>query len=292
MRAVRLLPLGLLATLAWAGTAAAAPRTTPPSVPATSPITAPTNVSDTVPLGTEPGPVEVPPPIVDHNVVSGPLIVIPPGCVTPPPPVAVFVGTIEAADATTARFSIDQIRAGTLDGYAVGALVDVRYDDDVRFLHTGDQYLVGASPGSITGLLQSKVRVPAPLFGGDAVIGLNDTDVTCPRVEDGVKTLHVDGTVVDTGVLAPLKTAKRSLVKAIFKPLGIAFAVLVFLTATKMLAFAMVRAIRESNIVEDDRPAPAYLPRDRQHYDDEDDEDEEADPMTDDATAGVRGEPR
>jgi hypothetical protein len=259
VRAVRLLGIALLGTVAWAGTAAAAPTTTPTTDPGS------------VPVDSDQGPVEVPPPIVDHNVASAPLIVVPPGCTEPTPPVAVFVGTIQASDASTARFSIDQLRAGTLDGYAVGTLVDVRFDDDIRFLRTGQQYLVGAGPDPLTGRLHSKVRVPAPLFGGDAVIGQNDTDVTCPRVEDGVKTLHVDGTVVDTGVLAPLKTAKRSLAKAVLKPLGIAFAVLVFLTAIKMLAFAMVRALREPNVAVDERLGPIYLPRDRQHHDDEDD---------------------
>ena len=275
MPAVRLLPLGLLVTLAWGGVAAAAPSTTP------------TTVAGAEPTGTDQSTVEVPPPIVDHNVVSAPLIVIPPGCTTPAPPVAVFVGTIQASDATTARFSIDQLRAGTLDGYAVGTLVDVRFDDDIRFLHNGEQYLVGAGPDPVTGLLHSKVRVPAPLFGGDAVISQNDTDITCPRVEDGVKTLHVNGTVVDTGVLAPLKTAKRSLAKAVLKPLAIAFAVLVFLTSIKMLAFAMVRALRESNVAEDERPAPVYLPRDRQHDDDDDDE-----AQLDGEAVGIRGERR
>jgi hypothetical protein len=288
VRAVRLLPVGLLTALVCAGSALAAPATAPVTTPATP--APPTTVAATVPgaetTGSAAVPVEVPPPIVDHNVVSSPLVVIPPGCSTPAAPVAVFLGTITAADATTARYSIDQLRAGTLDGYAVGTLVDVRYDDDIRFLHTGDQYLIGAAPDPVTGLLHSKVRVPAPLFGGDAVIGLNDTDITCPRVEDGVKTLHVDGTVVDTGVLAPLKTAKQSLARAILKPLGIAFGVLVLLTAIKMLAFAMVQALRDAATADEDRSAPMYVLRDRQHHDADDE-----DTLTP-AAVGVRGEPR
>jgi hypothetical protein len=116
----------------------------------------------------------------------------------------------------------------------------VRYDDDVRFLHTGEQYLVGAMPDAVTGVLRSKVRTPAPLFGGDAVIGLNDTDVTCPKVEDGVRTLLANGRDVDTGVLAPLKTAKKSVAKAFLKPMAIAFGILVLLASIKLLMFAMV----------------------------------------------------
>jgi hypothetical protein len=205
---------------------------------------------------------QTPPPIVNPNVVSAPLVVVPAACNNPPAPIAVFVGTLAAADATTARFAVEQIRAGSLDGYAVNTIVDVRYNDDIRFLHTGEQYLVGARPDPLLNVLSSKVRLPAPLFGGDAVIGVDDTDIRCPRVEDGVKTLLADGTDVDTGVLAPLKTAKRSLVRAVLKPLGIAFGILVLLVSLKLLIFAMVRAARE--------PAPEEelmfeVQRDRQH---------------------------
>ena len=97
-----------------------------------------------------------------------------------------FVGTLVDADVATGRFAIDQIRAGTLDGYAVGSFVDVRYDDDIRFLRTGEQYLVGVAPDRLTAVLSSKVRVPPLLFGGDAVIGADDVEVDCPRIEDGV----------------------------------------------------------------------------------------------------------
>jgi hypothetical protein len=175
----------------------------------------------------------------------------------------VFLGTLAASDSTTARFAVEQIRAGSLDGYAVSTIVDVRYDDDIRFLRNGQRYLVGAAPDPIMGVLRSKVRVPAPLFGGDAVIGINDTDVRCPRVEDGVKTLLANGTGVDTGVLAPLKTAKKSLLMAILRPLGIAFGLLVLLAAIKMLIFAMVRSVRESHI--EDAAVPFEVQRDRQH---------------------------
>jgi hypothetical protein len=205
----------------------------------------------------------VPPPIVDPLVVSSPLVVVPADCVAPQAPTAVFLGTLAAADLTTARFAVEQIRAGSLDGYAVNTIVDVRYDDDIRFLRNGQQYLVGAARDPISGVLRSKVRVPAPLFGGDAVIGINDTDVRCPRVEDGVTTLLADGTGVDTGVLAPLKTAKRSLLRAIFKPLALAFGLLVMLAAMKLLIFAMVRAVRESAIEEPE--VPFEVQRNRQH---------------------------
>ena len=143
----------------------------------------------------------------------------------------------------------------------------MRYGDDIRFLRPGEEYLVGAAPDATTGVLSSKVRVAAPLFGGDAVIGVNDTDVRCPRFEDGVKTLLADGTDVDTGVLTPLKNAKRSLLKAVLKPLGITIGVLIVLAAVKLFVFAMVRTIRDA--AHDDLPPPLEVQRDRQHSDDD-----------------------
>jgi hypothetical protein len=246
------------ASIVWAstGSVSAAPPTEPPTDPST------TVVSEAI--GPEPPVLEVPPPIVAALAPSTPLVVVPTGCNSPAAPVAVFVGTLAAADSTTARFAVEQIRAGSLDGYAVNTIVDVRYNDDIRFLHTGQQYLVGAIPDPVLGGLSSKVRVAAPLFGGDAVIGVDDTDLRCPRVEDGVKTLLTDGTDVDTGVLAPLKTAKRSVAKAVVKPFAIAFAVLLVLVAIKLLIFAMVRSARER---EPDVPTVFEVQRDRQHDD-------------------------
>ena len=120
-------------------------------------------------------------------------------------------------------------------------------------------------PDPVTRVLHSKVRLPAPLFGGDAVIGVDDSDVRCPRVEDGVKTLLVDGTEVDTGVLAPLKTAKRSVAKAVLKPLGVAFIVLVVLASMKLLIFAMVRAAREREPEASQPPVHYEVQRVRHH---------------------------
>ena len=249
----------------------AAVNAAPPTEPSPDPTT---TVAGGV-LGPQPLVLEEPPPIVTPLVPSSPLVVVPPGCNTPPAPVAVFVGTLAAADATTARFAVQQIRAGSLDGYAANTIVDVRYNDDVRFLHTGRQYLVGAIPDPILGVLTSKVRVAAPLFGGDAVIGVDDNNIRCPRVEDGVKTLLTDGTDVDTGVLAPLKTAKRSVAKAIVKPLGIAFGVLLVLVSVKLLIFAMVRSVRER---EHDEPVVFEVQRDRLHVGPNPDADASFDP--------------
>jgi hypothetical protein len=234
VRHVYSVAVGLLLTAAGHGVAHAAP-----------PVDSVPDPSTPVAVGPQVPEIEVPPPIADPNVVSTPLVAVPGGCPVQPAPVAVFVGTLAAADSTTGRFAVEQVRAGSLDGYAVDTIVDVRFDDDIRFLHPGQQYLVGAIPDSITHVLHSKVRSPAPLFGGDAVIGVDDSDLRCPRFEDGVMTLLVDGRAVDTGVLAPLKTAKKSVAKAILKPMAVAFIVLVVLASMKLLLFAMVRAARE-----------------------------------------------
>jgi hypothetical protein len=258
--------VGALITALGLGAANAAPPVEP-----APPVDPSTTVADPVASPVE-GPqvpvIQAPPPIVDPNVVSTPLLVVPAGCTVKPTPVAVFVGTLAGADSTTGRFAVQQVRAGSLDGYAVNTIVDVRFDDDTRFLHTGQQYLVGALPDPLTNVLHSKVRSPAPLFGGDAVIGADDTDVRCPRLEDGVKTLLVDGTEVDTGVLAPLKTAKKSVLKAVVKPLGVAFLVLVVLASMKLLIFAMVRAARERD-PDDELPMVREVQRERQHADDD-----------------------
>jgi hypothetical protein len=224
------------------------------------------------PPDTVPAPVDLqePPLLSDPNVISSPLVVVPAGCQAPPSPIAVFVGTLLAADATTARFAVDQVRAGSVDGYAVDqaetagvqTIVDVRYGDDIRFLYGGKKYLVGAAPHPVYGTLSSKVRVPPQLFGGDAVIGANDTDVRCPRVEDGITTLTATGGEVDTGVLSPLSTAKISMVTAIAKPLAVAFVVLLVLAAMKLLAGSMVGAIRYWG--SDDGSSPP-IRRDRRH---------------------------
>jgi hypothetical protein len=260
VRHARSIFIGVLIAASGSAAVAAAPPTEPAPEP-------PSTTAAPVVIGPELPVLQEPPPIVTPITATAPLVSVPPGCNVPPAPVAVFVGTLADSDATTGRFAVQQIRAGSLDGYAVSTIVDVRFDDDIRFLRTGQQYLVGARPDPITKVLRSKVRLAAPLFGGDAVIGVNDSDVHCPRVEDGVKTLLVDGREVDTGVLAPLKTAKKSVAKAILKPLAVAFVVLVLLASIKLLAFAMVRAAREREPSREERPPLLEVQRDRQHAD-------------------------
>lgn len=173
-------------------------------------------------------------------VSAPPASTLPPGCVLPAPAAAVFVGRVEAKDIRTARFAVAQVRAGTLGGFLVGGLVDVDYGDDVRFLEIGERYLVGARFDGDTGRLVSKVRALAPMFGGNQVVGIGDSDQACPEVEDPVQTLHLDGSTVDTGVLSPLWEDRRGLLAAVALPVVWAFAVLVGLAALRWIVLGVV----------------------------------------------------
>ena len=223
-----------MAVLAWGGHAHA---TVPPTEPAPTDTSAPTTTA----------PSELPP-------AMGPLVVVPSGCAVPVPATAVFRGTITLVDdadrPTTFRFHVDSVLAGSLDGYAVGELVDVRFGEEARFLivdgdYEGRTYILGVAPDPSTGLLTSTVREAAPLFGGDAVIGANDSDIDCPRIEDPVRTLLPDGLAVDTGVLTPLKGEGSSLMMAVLTPLAVALGVLVALVLFKHLLFAVGRSLRD-----------------------------------------------
>jgi hypothetical protein len=163
------------------------------------------------------------------------LVPVPAGCSAPALPDVVFLGTLQAKDFRTARFQIDQVRAGAIERYSYGRVVDVRFGIDTKYLDTGTQYLVGASLHPETALLTSKIRAAEPFFGGDEVIGAAESDVECPTLGDPVRTLLPDGSSVDSGVLTPLTDAKRSLLRAMLLPLGVALAALFALVALRWL---------------------------------------------------------
>ncbi len=163
------------------------------------------------------------------------LVPIPTGCPAPPLPDVVFLGTLQAKDFRTGRFRIDQVRAGVIERYSYGDVVDVRFGIDTKYLETGTQYLIGASLDPETAVLTSKIRAAEPLFGGDEVIGASETDVECPVLGDPVRTLLPNGSSVDSGVLTPLTDSKRSLLRALLLPLGVALAVMFGLVALRWL---------------------------------------------------------
>lgn len=192
---------------------------------------------------------------------QGPLILSPPGCVVPVPAIAVFRGRVINIDdpPTTAQFRVLSMLAGSLDGYAPVNRVLVVYGQEASFLEIGVEYIVGVRPALDSDRLVSKILRPAPLFGGDAVIGLEDSDLECPRVEDPVSTLLSDGSAVDSGVFTPLHDSRSQLVGAVVEPLLIALAVLLGLVLLKELLFSIGRSLRESV------GSTVPLKRDRRH---------------------------
>jgi hypothetical protein len=245
----RVLLVGLMAGLcAAAAFASPAAATVPPTVPPAAPVE-PGAPGSTVPIDPETG----------LPAAQGPLVVLPAGCVTPALPLAVFEGVITDAVSTTARFRVQRLLSGSLEGYLIGDLVDVRYGEETRFLAVGSTYVVGAARSAEDGLLVSTVREPAPLFGGDAVVGVNDNDVECITLDDPVRTVMPDGASVDTGVLAPLRGNSKSLFGALLRPVAIAFGVLLALVVVKHLLFGIGRALRDMG------DAPPPIERGRRH---------------------------
>ena len=152
---------------------------------------------------------------------------MPAGCPNPPTASAVFFGTLGKKDFRTAQFTVVGDGARRFAGRPTRWATRCRCATATTSAssHAGTTYIVGVTPDPKIDMLTSKVRVPAPLFGGDAVAGADDSDVTCPTVEDPVITLTQQATSVDTGLFTPLHGAKRDLLMAVLRPLLIAFAV-------------------------------------------------------------------
>jgi hypothetical protein len=174
---------------------------------------------------------------------GAPLVIVPSGCVSPAPPNLVFVGTLVDRDFRTGRFRIDEVRDGDAGRFSVGGLVDVRYGNDVQYLELGDEYLVGAGIHPDLGVLVSQIRAPAPPFGGDDVIGVAESDVPCPVLEDPVRTFLPDGTSVESGVLAPFFEDRAPLAGAFLIPLGVACAAVFVLAGLRLFLGAIARGV-------------------------------------------------
>jgi len=74
--------------------------------------------------------------------VPAPTNTVPASCFIPTRVQATFVGSLSASDRRTARFEIVQMRGGSLDGYSANNLVDVQYEEDVRYLELEQSYIV------------------------------------------------------------------------------------------------------------------------------------------------------
>lgn len=156
-----------------------------------------------------------------------------------------FVGTMLGKDdvTQTVRFRIEQVRAGSESPWAVDGLIDVRYGGDYRFLETGHDYLIGAAFDPTYGALSSTVRPPEPLFGGNDVVGVDDVSVSCPTLDDPVRTLEVDGSGVESGVMSLMTDDRRLLLATIAVPVALVVAVLIALIVLKAFGALGVHGI-------------------------------------------------
>ena len=170
---------------------------------------------------------------------------IPAGCAIPMAPQMVFVGELLSISDSTATFRVIQVRAGTASGYINNDTVEVRYGQDTKFLDTGTRYIVGAASDPFSPLLVSKVRENAPLFGGDAVVGVNGSTGSCPNLEDPVRTILENGTSIDTGVLKPLLENKSLVIVAILIAIAVVVGGLFALVMTRQVSRQASRGIRQ-----------------------------------------------
>ena len=175
--------------------------------------------------------------------VTLPLIPVPTGCTAPPMPHIVFVGTIDKRDYRTVRFEIERIRSGRGAPFASGNLIDVRFGLDAQYLDDDETYLVSAVVDPDLGFLVSRVSEPIEDFGGDEVIGVSETDVNCPIYEDPMRTLHLDGTPIETSVLQPFFDAKVRIVGAFLLPFLVALGVIFLLATFRLSVSGLYRGI-------------------------------------------------
>ena len=151
---------------------------------------------------------------------------VPEGCALPAIAQAVFVGTITSLDPVAAVFTVTQVRAGSLDGYINGNSVEVRYGRDVKYLHKNTTYIAGVSLDSVTSKLSSTIRDSNELFGGAEVVGSN---VRCPKYEAAARTLHSDGTSIDSGLFVTVFDQPARLLAALVLPTLLVFLALLAL---------------------------------------------------------------
>jgi len=161
----------------------------------------------------------------------------------------VFVGEVTNIEANFVLYEVVSERYGTVGDLLRDGVLTVRYPiDDVKYLETGQQFLVGAiaAPSGIRGdtpVLESKVRVPPDLFGGDAVAAVQR--ISCPDYEDPVRTLQVNGDDIDTGILRPLTSDRAGLLRVVLVPLGVGLGLLFLLAATRFLITGAMRGMRK-----------------------------------------------
>ena len=169
---------------------------------------------------------------------------LPASCVVPRAATATFLGELVSTDDLLATYRVVQVRGGSLGAYVNSGLISVRYANrESRFLEVGETYLVGAGASDLFTTLESKVRAEKELFGGDAVVGIDESDVPCPKFEDPVVTLQPNGEFIESGVLSLLGKQPTRLLQVFLLPL---FFVLVFLIGLVILK-RLIQAARRSS---------------------------------------------
>ena len=177
---------------------------------------------------------------------------VPVGCPPPPASQAVFVGRIDVLDATSASYTVERLRSGSLSGYSTEAAagdgelvttVVVYYGRDVKFLSEDETYLVGTAIDANTGRLISRVSESAPLFGGNQVADINNSGVVCPTFDDPARTLYPDGSGIESGVLSSLGGNGNRIILSIVVPAGLVLLALVTLVLIRRL-FVAARLVR------------------------------------------------
>jgi hypothetical protein len=190
-----------------------------------------------------------------------PLVEIPVGCPIQPLPDVVFVGTVVASDYRTARFRIDQARAGDISQFAAGDLVDVRYGIDTKYLDEGSQYLIAAVYDAEVNGLRSRVRPEQEIYGGDEIIGATETELECPETVDPMRTMHVDGSSVDSGLLRPLVEDRQGLLRVLLVPILVVIGAVFALAAIRWILTGFGRGVESLATSSDRARARGQMPR-------------------------------
>ena len=173
-------------------------------------------------------------PLVDPTTQT----TLPAGCVAPRAAIATFLGELVSADEAAAVFRVVQVRGGSLGAYVNDGVVSVRYlSQETRFLKVGTTYLVGAGGSELFATLESKVRAKKELFAGDAVVGVDESDKPCPKIEDPVLTLLPNGEPINAGVFSLLRNQRGRLLQALILPIVFVMILLIGLVLGKRVLF-------------------------------------------------------
>ena len=182
-------------------------------------------------------------------IIESAVTTVPASCITPVPLRSVFVGEVAQIEANFVLYEVVSERHGTVTDLLRDGVLTVRYPiDDVKYLATGERFLIGAvaAPSGIRGdtpVLESKVQVQPDMFGGDAVAAAQR--VSCPDYRDPVRTLLVNGDSIDTGLLRPLLGDRTGLLRVALVPLGVGLGLLFLLAATRYLMTGAIRGMRK-----------------------------------------------